>query len=246
MGFNNDGSEAVAERIRHHIRRKGPLPCPVLANLGKSKITPNEEALVDYATSMERLHDVVDGFVVNVSSPNTPNLRDLQHEEALKGLLEGLALRLDGLNSGHSTPRPMLVKFAPDLDKDALFRMVDVARAAGADGVVLTNTTVQRDAPTHPAQAEFWRKPGPFWAPLKDRSTAMIRAVHEHTNGTWPIIGVGGISTAADAREKLEAGATLLQAYSAFVFEGPSWSATSWTVWEKRRFDSGLLRPRTC
>ena len=223
MGFNNDGSEAVAERIRHHIRRKGPLPCPVLANLGKSKITPNEEALVDYATSMERLHDVVDGFVVNVSSPNTPNLRDLQHEDALKGLLEGLALRLRDLNNGHSAPRPMLVKFAPDLAEDALLRMVDVARAAGADGVVLTNTTVQRDAPTHPAQAEFLAEAGGLsGAPLKDRSTAMIRAVHEHTNGTWPIIGVGGISTAADAQEKLEAGATLLQAYSAFVFEGPS------------------------
>lgn len=223
MGFNNDGSEIVAQRMRTHFNRKGPLPCPVLANLGKSKITPNEDALVDYATSMERLHDVVDGFVVNVSSPNTPNLRELQHEEALKGLLEGLATRLKEMNAEHPKPRPMLVKFAPDLAEDALLRMVDVARTAGADGVVLTNTTVQRDAPTHPDQEAFLAETGGLsGAPLKDRSTAMIRAVYEHTNGTWPIIGVGGISTAADAKEKLEAGATLLQAYSAFVFEGPS------------------------
>ena len=158
MGFNNDGSEAVAERIRHHIRRKGP--CLVLCwRTSGNQNHAKRRGLVDYATSMERLHDVVDGFVVNVSSPNTPNLRDLQHEEALKGLLEGLALRLT-LEQRSLHPRPMLVKFAPDLAEDALLRMVDVARAAGADGVVLTNTTVQRDAPTHPAQAEFLAEAG--------------------------------------------------------------------------------------
>lgn len=223
MGFNNDGSEAVANRIRSDLQRRGPLSCPLFVNLGKSKITPNEEALMDYATSMERLHDVVDGFVVNVSSPNTPNLRDLQHESALADLLSGLSQRLQELNNGVDLARPMLVKFAPDLDVDTLLGMVDVARQSGADGVVLTNTTVQRGEPEHPSHERFLsEKGGLSGAPLKSRSTALIRAVHEHTGGDWPIVGVGGISTAADAQEKLDAGATLLQAYSAFVFEGPS------------------------
>jgi dihydroorotate dehydrogenase len=166
---------------------------------------------------------VVDGFVVNVSSPNTPNLRDLQHESALGDLLKGLSKVLSDLNVNAATPRPMLVKFAPDVDVTTLLGMVDVAREAGADGVVLSNTTVERGAAEHPSQVAFLaEKGGLSGAPLKDRSTALIQAVHDHTNGAWPIIGVGGISTAQDAQEKLDAGATLLQAYSAFVFEGPS------------------------
>ena len=223
MGFNNDGSEAVAARISKDLSKRGSLPCPLFVNLGKSKITPNEEALSDYATSMQRLHEVVDGFVVNVSSPNTPNLRDLQHESALNDLLEGLSVVLGELNANTETPRPMLVKFAPDLEVATLLGMVDVARNAGADGVVLSNTTVERGPAEHPSQIPFLaEKGGLSGAPLKDRSTALIQAVHDHTNGAWPIIGVGGISTAQDAQEKLDAGATLLQAYSAFVFEGPS------------------------
>ena len=223
MGFNNDGSDAVAQRIRKDLARRGRLDCPLFVNLGKSKITPNEDALVDYATSMERLHDVVDGYVVNVSSPNTPNLRELQHETALESLITGLAVRLRELNERVEVPRPMLVKFAPDLDVEVLLGMVDVARNAGADGVVLANTTVHRGPAEHPSQARFLaEKGGLSGPPLKDRSTALIRAVHEHTGGDWPIIGVGGISTAADAQEKLDAGACLLQAYSSFVFEGPS------------------------
>ena len=223
MGFNNDGSEAVAERISKDLSKRGSLPCPLFVNLGKSKITPNEDALSDYATSMQRLHHVVDGFVVNVSSPNTPNLRDLQHESMLGDLLEGLSKVLSDLNDTVESPRPMLVKFAPDLDVPTLLAMVDVARNAGADGVVLTNTTVERGPAEHPDHARFLaEKGGLSGAPLKDRSTALIQAVHDHTSGSWPIIGVGGISNAKDAQEKLDAGATLLQAYSAFVFEGPS------------------------
>jgi len=223
MGFNNDGSEAVAERISKDLSKRGTLPCPLFVNLGKSKITPNEDALSDYATSMQRLHHVVDGFVVNVSSPNTPNLRDLQHESMLGDLLEGLSKVLSDLNDTVESPRPMLVKFAPDLDVPTLLAMVDVARNAGADGVVLTNTTVERGPAEHPDHARFLaEKGGLSGAPLKDRSTALIQAVHDHTSGSWPIIGVGGISNAKDAQEKLDAGATLLQAYSAFVFEGPS------------------------
>ena len=130
---------------------------------------------------------------------------------------------LGDLNANTETPRPMLVKFAPDLEVATLLGMVDVARNAGADGVVLSNTTVERGPAEHPSQIPFLaEKGGLSGAPLKDRSTALIQAVHDHTNGAWPIIGVGGISTARDAQEKLDAGATLLQAYSAFVFEGPS------------------------
>ena len=216
MGFNNDGSEAVAERIRHHIRRKGPLPCPVLANLGKSKITPNEDALVDYATSMERLHDVVDGFVVNVSSPNTPNLRDLQEKKPLMTLLQTLQAE----NQKHQNPKPILLKIAPDLTDTQLLDIIDIVSDTKIDGVIATNTTIARNG-LQSDSAICAEKGGLSGKPLSNRSTDVIRFLHTNSKGSFPIIGVGGIHTPQDAIDKLEAGASLLQIYTGFVYEGP-------------------------
>ena len=220
MGFNNDGCEAMARRLQHYRQKHGDST-PILANLGKSKVTPNSEALEDYSTSMQALHSVVDGFVVNVSSPNTPGLRDLQHEDALRDLLSGLRTVCDSLNRGTKQARPMLVNFSPDVENDVLLGMVDVAMDCGADGVVLSNTTVERPRAASKKQAKHLEQQGGLsGTPLRDRSTELIRCVSKHTGGTWPIIGVGGIMTAADAQEKLDAGAVLVQAYSAFVFVG--------------------------
>ena len=220
MGFNNDGCEAVAKRIAKVRASNIDLP-PLFVNLGKSKITDNADAVDDYAASLRALHHVVDGFVVNVSSPNTPGLRDLQHEHTLSALLASLRHLCSSLDDEVPLPRPLLVKFAPDMEDEELLRLVDVARAAGCDGVVVSNTTVQRPATTSVKASKVLGQAGGLsGAPLAERSTAMIRCVSEHTGGSWPIIGVGGIMSGEDAIEKIHAGAHLVQAYSGFVFEG--------------------------
>ena len=220
MGFNNDGCEAVAKRIAKVRASNIDLP-PLFVNLGKSKITDNADAVDDYAASLRALHHVVDGFVVNVSSPNTPGLRDLQHEHTLSALLASLRHLCSSLDDEVPLPRPLLVKFAPDMEDEELLRLVDVARAAGCDGVVVSNTTVQRPATTSVKASKVLGQAGGLsGAPLAERSTAMIRCVSEHTGGSWPIIGVGGIMSGEDAIEKINAGAHLVQAYSGFVFEG--------------------------
>jgi len=220
MGFNNDGCEAVAKRIAKVRASNIDLP-PLFVNLGKSKITDNADAVDDYAASLRALHPVVDGFVINVSSPNTPGLRDLQHEHTLSALLTSLRQLCSSMDDQVPLPRPLLVKFAPDMEDDELLRLVDVARAAGCDGVVVSNTTVQRPATTSAKASKVLGQAGGLsGAPLAERSTAMIRCVSEHTGGSWPIIGVGGIMSGEDAIEKIHAGAHLVQAYSGFVFEG--------------------------
>ena len=222
MGFNNDGCVRVAQRILR-VRRSNTYLPPLFANLGKSKITLNEDAVHDYATSMRALHTVVDGFVVNVSSPNTPGLRDLQHESTLATLLSTLRIICSDLNQGVDVARPLLVKFSPDMSDDELLRLVDVARASACDGVVVSNTTVTRPIAIRSRDAKVLLEQGGLsGSPLSDRSTEMIRCISGHTGGTWPIIGVGGIMSGADARQKIEAGAHLVQAYSGFVFEGLS------------------------
>jgi len=220
MGFNNDGCEAVSKRLATLRATNVDLP-PLFVNLGKSKITDNADAVNDYAASLRALHPVVDGFVINVSSPNTPGLRDLQHEATLSALLTSLRHLCSNLDEQVPLPRPLLVKFAPDMDDDELLRLVDVARAAGCDGVVVSNTTVQRPSATSSKAAKVLEETGGLsGAPLAERSTAMIRCVSNHTEGSWPIIGVGGIMSGEDAIEKIQAGAHLVQAYSGFVFEG--------------------------
>ncbi|MDA9117196.1 quinone-dependent dihydroorotate dehydrogenase [Candidatus Poseidoniaceae archaeon] len=224
MGFNNPGSANMAIQLKRHFARYGRPIVPLWANLGKSKITPLTEAPADYATTMERLYPYCDVFVINVSSPNTPNLRELQHDDALANIVAAC----NTVNQQQSQQlgvdaKPLLVKIAPDLSDDQLVAVVKTAREAGCDGIVATNTTIERPETNNARdQTVFAEAGGLSGAPVAARSTAMIHRIYELTNGEWPIVGVGGISNAEDAWEKIGAGACLLQAYSGFVFEGPS------------------------
>ena len=224
MGFNNPGSEKVASTLAQHFHKSGSLTVPLWANLGKSKTTDLKQAPSDYATSMDRLWNYCDVFAINVSSPNTPNLRELQHDSALESIIEAC----NAVNKKHAEkmgtdPKTLLVKIAPDLTDVQLKAVVETAKAAGCDGIVATNTTVERPE-RYPAHEEnvFSQTGGMSGAPLTSRSTEMIRQIYSMTDGQWPIVGVGGISNVDEAWEKIGAGATLLQAYSSFVFEGAS------------------------
>lgn len=224
MGFNNPGSKNMAEILNRHIAQFGQPKVPLWANLGKSKNCPLDEAPLDYSTTMRLLWPFCDVFVINVSSPNTPNLRDLQHDSALEDIVAACASVNQELSKQHNVPvKPILVKIAPDLSDDQLVAIVNTARTSGCDGIVATNTTVERpEATTKKEENVFSEKGGMSGAPVNERSTAMIHRIYELTNGEWPIVGVGGISNADDAWAKIGAGASLLQAYSGFVFEGPS------------------------
>jgi dihydroorotate dehydrogenase len=173
---------------------------------------------------MERLWPYCDVFVINVSSPNTPNLRELQHDDALASIVKACNAVNMTMSQQHQTSvKPLLVKIAPDLSDDQLVAVVNTAREAGCDGIVATNTTIQRpEATTDKDKKIFEQTGGMSGAPVNARSTAMIHRIYELTNGEWPIVGVGGISNAEDAWAKIGAGACLLQAYSGFVFEGPA------------------------
>jgi dihydroorotate dehydrogenase len=223
MGFNNPGSENIARKLDQHITRFGQPQVPLWANLGKSKNTPLPDAPMDYATTMRRLWPYCDVFVINVSSPNTPNLRELQHDSALEEIVSACTAVNGELSKQHNRPtKPLLVKIAPDLSDDQLVAVVKTARSSGCDGIVATNTTVERpEAASKKEQHVFSQTGGMSGAPVNARSTAMIHRIYQLTNGEWPIVGVGGISNAEDAWAKIGAGASLLQAYSGFVFEGP-------------------------
>jgi dihydroorotate dehydrogenase len=213
MGFNNEGLEAAVKRLK---KRKSKTL--IGGNIGKNKITPNEEATQDYIKSFEALYPWVDYFVVNVSSPNTPNLRDLQDKEPLTKLLQAL----QDLNQQKSKPKPILLKIAPDLTNTQLDEIIEVVQATRIAGVIATNTTLDRSELETPSQeVEAMGAGGLSGKPLGKRSTEVIRYLHQHSGGSFPIIGVGGIHSPEDALEKLEAGASLIQLYTGFVYEGP-------------------------
>jgi len=208
MGFNNGGVQEAVERLK---KNKGVL---IGGNIGKNKLTPNENASGDYEICFEALFDYVDYFVVNVSSPNTPNLRELQDKEPLTILLTTLQTR----NSKHATKKPILLKIAPDLTESQLLDIIDIINETKISGVIATNTTLSREGLQSENKSEMGGLSG---KPLTNRSTEIIRFLSEKSNNSFPIIGVGGIHSAQDAIEKLEAGASLVQLYTGFIYEGP-------------------------
>ena len=208
MGFNNGGVEVAVERLK---KNSGVL---IGGNIGKNKMTPNENAVDDYEICFNALFDYVDYFVVNVSSPNTPNLRALQDKEPLTNLLKALQV----LNFQKPRIKPILLKIAPDLTDEQLLDIIDIVSTTKIDGVIATNTTISREGLKSKNKAELGGLSG---KPLANRSTEVIRFLAEKSNKAFPIIGVGGIHSSQDAIEKLEAGADLVQLYTGFVYEGP-------------------------
>jgi dihydroorotate dehydrogenase len=227
MGFNNLGAEAIAEKLVDW-KKIGRWPKhPVGMNLGKSKITALDHAAEDYANSFRVLRPHLDFFVVNVSSPNTPNLRQLQDKSALDEILAALQAVQNSSLGPQSTaahpPSPILVKIAPDLSFEALDEILELVGPRKIAGIVATNTTITRPAAKTPEARRVYAETGGLSGrPLKARSTEMIRHLFRQTRGTLPIIGVGGIFNAADAWEKVAAGASLIQIYTGLVYEGPS------------------------
>ena len=213
MGFNNGGVDGAVARLR--ARKADVL---IGGNIGKNKITPNDDAESDYLYCLEILHPYVDYFVVNVSSPNTPNLRELQEKEPLKKLL----LAVKNANDAKAKPKPILLKIAPDLTNGQLDDIVDIIQETKIDGVIATNTTIDRsNLSTSSEEITNIGAGGVSGAVLKNRSTEVIKYLSQKSGKSFPIIGVGGIFTAADAIEKLEAGASLVQIYTGMIYEGP-------------------------
>jgi dihydroorotate dehydrogenase len=230
MGFNNHGAAALAARLRS-LRAGGGYRPIVGVNIGKTKAVPEDEAVADYVASARLVADVADYVVVNVSSPNTPGLRDLQSVGKLRPLLCAVRAALD-----QASPRrrvPLLVKIAPDLADEDVDAVADLALELGLDGIIATNTTISRDG-LHDEQAVAAAGPGGLsGAPLKSRALAVLGRLHARADGRLILIAAGGIETADDARDRLAAGATLLQAYTAFIYEGPLWP---------RRVQAGLAK----
>jgi len=219
MGFNNGGAAEAVERLQNNPSggKKGHVL--IGGNIGKNKTTPNEEAVNDYVICFETLFDYVDYFVVNVSSPNTPNLRALQEKEPLTALLQ----TLQNKNSEKPKRKPILLKIAPDLTNEQLMDIIDIVSETKIDGVIATNTTIERgELKEGRLKVEAIGAGGLSGKPLTQRSTEVIRFLAQQSNHSFPIIGVGGIHSAEDALEKIEAGASLVQLYTGFIYEGPT------------------------
>lgn len=214
MGFNNGGVAEAVERLKTNPLQGHENRVLIGGNIGKNKITPNEEAVNDYIICFDALFDYVDYFVVNVSSPNTPNLRALQEKKPLTDLLQ----TLQDKNNLKQKRKPILLKIAPDLTDEQLLDIIDIVATTKIDGVIATNTTISREGLTSDNKNEMGGLSG---KPLTKRSTEVIRFLSQKSNKAFPIIGVGGIHSAKDALEKLDAGADLIQLYTGFIYEGP-------------------------
>ncbi len=213
MGFNNHGLDALIENLK-----KVPEHIIVGGNIGKNKVTPNENALDDYVACFNGLFPHVDYFVVNVSSPNTPGLRELQEKEPLTKLLSAV----QKLNDEKPQRKPILLKIAPDLTEEQLDDIIEIVQLTKLDGLIATNTTISREGlQTDASEIEKIGNGGLSGKPVANRSTEVIRYIKQKSSGSFPIVGVGGICTALDAQAKLDAGADLVQVYSGFVYEGP-------------------------
>jgi len=243
MGFNNEGAAAVAGRLRALRGARGaPGSRPVVGvNIGKTKAVPDDAAIADYVTSARLVADVADYVVVNVSSPNTPGLRDLQAADKLKPLLGAVRSALD-----EASPRrrvPLLVKIAPDLADADIDAVADLALGLGLDGIIATNTTISRAGLRDSAAVADAGPGGMSGAPLRGRALEVLRRLHARTGDRLVLIAAGGIESADDAYERLAAGATLLQAYTAFIYEGPLWPHRVQAALAGRLREAGPGRP---
>ncbi|MEO8823446.1 MAG: quinone-dependent dihydroorotate dehydrogenase [Ginsengibacter sp.] len=219
MGFNNEGAKAASERVQKFRSKNKKSKLVIGGNIGKNKITTNENAWKDYEICFNELHEVVDYFVVNVSSPNTPGLRDLQQKDSLKKILT----HLQQINQSKKIQKPLLLKISPDLNQHDLDDIIDLAIEINLDGLVAANTTISRkDLITSEEEINKMGAGGLSGKPLKEESTRIADYIHQKTKGTIPVISSGGIFSSKDAQEKFSVGAELVQVWTGFIFEGPS------------------------
>lgn len=223
MGFNNEGADVIATRLEnwHNTSHNQSSKYPLIigGNIGKNKVTPNEDAWKDYQICFNKLHPFVDYFVVNVSSPNTPGLRELQEKESLKKIILNLAM----INNGKAKAKPLLLKIAPDLTQEQVDDVIELALEIKLDGLVVSNTTIDRNnLKTSIEMLESIGAGGLSGLPVQEKNTTLLQYIHQQTNGSIPIIGSGGIFNGYDAKEKIRSGASLVQVWTGFIYEGPS------------------------